>query len=110
MKPIVTVTRRVIHFLGPVAGAIKGELSKQETVRALTKAIVVGAATRASMAATIQEPDVLTDVIVPLAAAAFTGILDALSRLQQGEPKPVPPPADEPPPFPLPEPPDPERI
>ena len=109
MKPIVTVTRRVVRFLGPVAGAIKGELSKQETVRALTKAVVVGAATRASMVATIREPDVLTDVVVPLAAAAFTGVLDALSRLQQGDPKPAPPPADEAPPFPLPEPPSPER-
>jgi len=61
--------------------------------------------TRASMAATIQQADVLTDVVVPLAAAAFTGILDALSRLQQGELKPIAPPAEEMPPFPLPEPP-----
>ncbi len=64
-------------------------------MRGLTKAVVVGAVTRASMAATIQRTDVLTDVVVPLAAAAFTGILDALSRLQQGDPKPNAPPAVE---------------
>jgi|GEM_PF-3222265 len=81
------LTRAFVHFLGPVAGAIKGELSKQETARALVKALVVGVATRASLAATIQQPDVLADVVVPLAAAGFTGALDALSRLEQGNPK-----------------------
>jgi len=100
------LSRAVVHFLGPVAGAIKGELSKQETARALVKALVVGVATRASLAATIQQPDVLADVVVPLAAAGFTGALDALSRLEQGNPKPTstgertdepPPPAPHPP-------------
>jgi hypothetical protein len=99
---IIQVTLKTVRFLGPVAGAIKGELSKQETVRALTKAVVVGAATKASMFATIQQADVLTDVVVPLAAAAFTGILDALSRLQQGDPKPLPV-VEAPPQVPLPE-------
>lgn len=98
---VAKILRSTLTFLGPVAGAVHGELSKQETARAIVKAFVVGAATRASMAATIRQSDFLTDVIVPLAAAAFTGALDALSRLQQGEPKP-PKPDDEPPPAPLP--------
>lgn len=106
---IVVATKNVIRFLGPVANAVHGEISKQETVRALTKAMVVGAVTRASLAATIQQADVLTDVVVPLAAALFTGILDALSRLQQGEMKPLAPPAEEAAPFPLPNPPSPSR-
>ncbi|SIN70848.1 hypothetical protein SAMN05444166_0299 [Singulisphaera sp. GP187] len=101
---IETAVERAIRFLGPVANAVHGEISKQETVRALTKAVIVGAVTRASMAATIQRQEVLTDVVVPLAAAVFTGLLDALSRLQQGEPKPVTPRNDEMPQFPLPEP------
>lgn len=109
LKPVVTVTRKAAQFLGPVAGAIQGELSKQETARALAKAMVVGLATRASLAATIREPEVMGDVIVPLAAAAFTGILDALSRLQQGAPKPVPAEIDNPPPVPLPRPSSPQR-
>jgi hypothetical protein len=83
-------------LVGPVAGAVHGELSKPEVVRSLTKAVVVGAATRASMFATVRDPEFLTDVVVPLAAAAFTGVLDALSRLQQGEPKPTDAPTEPP--------------
>lgn len=96
--------RASVRFLGPVANAVRGELSKPEIVRAIAKATVVGGVTGASMAATIKSPDTLTDVVVPLAAAVFTGVLDALSRLQQGEPKPVVVVAEAPP-VPLPEPP-----
>jgi hypothetical protein len=74
------------RFLGPVAGSIRGELSKQETVRALAKAVVVGGATRATLWASLTAPDALSGVVVPLAAAALTGVLDALGRLQQGDP------------------------
>lgn len=92
-----------VRFLGPVAGAVQGTLSKPEIVRALAKATVVGTATRTSMTAVMRDQETLTEVVVPLAAAVFTGVMDALGSLGHGDPKPEPAPApDEVPPFPLP--------
>jgi hypothetical protein len=79
----------IVRFFGPVAGAVRGELSKEERLRALSKALVVGAATRASLWSTLSAPETLSDLIVPLTAAALAGLLDAVSRLQQGEAQPT---------------------
>jgi hypothetical protein len=74
-----------LRFFGPVAGAVKGQISKEEWVRAATKAVVVAGATRATLWASLTAPDALSDVVVPVAAAALAGALDALSRYHQGD-------------------------
>lgn len=81
---IVRGTKHVIRFMGPVAGAVHGELSKPEVARSVVKAVVVAAGTKASMTATITQPNVVTDIVVPLGAAILTGTMDAMSRLEQG--------------------------
>ncbi|AGA28401.1 hypothetical protein [Singulisphaera acidiphila] len=103
MSKLTHLARATIDFLGPVAGAIHGQLSRPEIARAAAKAGVVAVATGASMAATLKNPDTLSELVVPLAAAAFTGVLDAVSRLKQGDPNLEPDDDDDkPPPVPLP--------
>jgi hypothetical protein len=84
---VVRAAKVVIRYLGPVANAVHGELSKPEVARALVKALVTGAGTWGTMRVAITSPDTLTDVVIPTAAAALTGIMDAMSRLEQGMPK-----------------------
>lgn len=100
MNKLTHLARATIDFLGPVAGAIHGQLSRPEIARAAAKAGVVAVATGASMAATLKNPETLSELVVPLAAAAFTGVLDAVSRLKQGDPSLEPHPPSEPTPCP----------
>lgn len=89
---IVHAAKLVIRYLGPVASAVHGELSKPEIARAAMKAVITGGATWGTMKVSITDPDTITSLVIPVTAAAFTGVMDAMSRLEQGKPKPIPPP------------------
>lgn len=85
---IVHATKLVIRYLGPVASAVHGELSKPEIARAAVKALLTGGATWGTMQVSITDPDTLNSFVIPVTAAAFTGVMDAMSRLEQGDRKP----------------------
>lgn len=95
---IVHATKLVIRYLGPVASAVHGELSKPEIARAAVKALLTGGATWGTMQVSITDPDTLNSFVIPVTAAIFTGAMDAMSRLEQGDRKPAP----DLPPVPLP--------
>jgi hypothetical protein len=67
-----------------VAGSIKGELSKEERVRTITKAAIFGATSGVSLVTTLRQPDTLAEVVVPLVTAALAGAMDALFHHQIG--------------------------
>lgn len=79
---------RTLHAIyawcGPVAGSIKGELSKEERVRAISKAVLFGATSGTTILATLKQPDTLTEVVVPLVTATLAGVMDALFHHQLG--------------------------
>lgn len=77
--------RAAYRFCGPVAGAVQGELSKEERVRAISKAVIFGATSGTTLLATIRHPDTLTEVVVPLVTAALAGAMDAMFHHQTGK-------------------------
>lgn len=79
----------VFRFFGPVAGAVKGRLTAEEAHRALTKAVVTAGTGAGAASRILKDPDVLAVVVIPVVVGAIVGLLDAISRYQQGaEPSP----------------------
>jgi hypothetical protein len=78
------IARAAYRWCGPVAGSIRGELSKEERVRAISKAMLFGVTSGTTLLATIKQPDTVTEVVVPLVTAALAGLLDAVFHHQTG--------------------------
>lgn len=72
------------RFFGPVAGSVKGRLSGDEVHRALAKAVVAAGTGAGAASRILKDPDVLAVVVIPAIVGAVVGLLDAISRYQQG--------------------------
>ncbi len=93
-----TFYRGFCRWFGPVAGAIKGEVSKEERKRVLAKAAITYGTTWAGLKRAMHDADVVAEFFLPLATAAVVAWLETVSRKEQGEEKTCPdtPPTAEP--------------
>ncbi len=94
----------VYRFCGPMAGAVRGEMGKDEWKRTAAKALAAYVTSDTTLRATLKDPDVITLVVVPLGSAILMGACDAAFQKQVGNaptdaspPELLPPPASEPP-------------
>lgn len=75
------------YFLGPVAGAVQGELCKEERQRVLLK-MLFAAITSGGLVWSSPDLDLKADLFIPTGMAVITGIIDAKRRRAQGDPRP----------------------
>ena len=83
--------KRFVQWWLPVAGAIKGEVSKEERHRVITKAVITYGVSWAGLRQAFSDAEVVAEFLIPLVLAAWAARIEYVARKEHGNEPPVQP-------------------
>lgn len=80
---------KFVRWWGPVASAIKGEVTKEERHRVIAKAIVTYGVSWAGLKHTLADASVVAEFLVPVVIAAWAARVEYVARREHGGEEPT---------------------